>query len=241
MIGQRSRETTLLGSPAARKPPSMHADSHRYPALAWNRDGQPFHPAPQCAGWRVYRLAGRGRPTLVYGREGPLHLDVDCDFEALRKCAGPGKYVLHQVDAGGSDIPEAPVAHVLITEQPEAEQAKREHDYVALALQTQESTIAVLRELLIHLVNGTANLQKATAELLHSGTDAMSIASGAGLPEHIAALLPEAMRRNGSGLDALLNSPMVASALMGLAQALKPAEPAAASQPNDTQHGKAPS
>lgn len=238
MIHQPSWKTTLLGSTSARMPSSMHADSHRYPALAWNREGQPFHPAPQCVGWRVYRLAGRGRPTLVYGREGPLHLDVECDFEVLRKCAGPGKYVLHQVDAGGSDIPEAAIAHVLITEQPDAEQERRTHDYVAIALQTQESTIAVLRDLLIHLVNGTANLQKATAELLHSGTDAMSIASGAGLPDHVAALLPEAMRRNGSGVEALLNSPVVASALMGLAQALKPAEPIGSSQPKEQQKGK---
>jgi hypothetical protein len=217
----------------------MYTDSHRYPALAWNREGQPFHPAPQCAGWRVHRLAGRGRPSLVYGQDGPLHLDMDCDFEALRKCAGPGKYVLHQVDAGGSDIPETPVAHVTITELHQSEQARQEADYVALALRTQESTIAVLRDLLIHLVNGTANLQKATAELLGSGTDAMSIASGAGLPEHIAALLPEAQRSHGGGVEALLSSPVVASALTGLAQALKPAAPAAPGKQEDSQKGKA--
>ena len=221
-----------------RMPLDMDVDTHRYPALAWNRDGQPFHPAPQCVGWRVYRAVGRGRPTLVYGPDGPLHLDLDCDFEALRQCAGAGKYLLRQVDAGGSDIQEVPAAQVTVPERHETQHDRREHEYVELALRTQERTIELLRELLTSLVAGTANIQKATADMLHSGTDAMSIASGVGLPEHVAALLPEAIRRNGSGVEALLSSPVVASALMGLAQALKPAEPAAPRKQGDKQEGK---
>jgi hypothetical protein len=212
-----------------------HVDSHQYPALAWSRDGQPFHPAPRCVGWRVYRCAGRGRPALVYEADGPLHLDLDCDFAALRECAGPGRYVLYQVDAGGTDIPDTPAAYVTIPDVAGRQQNTSEHGYVELALTTQQKTIDILSGLLTHFVEGTAALQRATAELLHSGTDAVSIASGAGLPEHVAALLPNGEQKN-QGLDGLLSSPVVASALMGLAQALKP--PAAQGSPSRGPEGK---
>ncbi|ACY15305.1 hypothetical protein [Haliangium ochraceum] len=212
----------------------QHVDSFQYPALAWTREGQPFHPAPRCVGWRVFRCVTRGRPTLVYDAEGPLHLDLDCDFNALRECAGPGRYVLHQVDAGGSDVADAPAAYVTVPERESRPQANQNGQAaVQLALATQQQTIEVLSGLLTHLVNGTATLQKATAELLASGSDAVSIASGAGLPEHVAALMPKGddAAKGGSGLEGLLNSPVVASALMGLAQAMQPPKPAPAPNP----------
>ena len=80
--------------------------------------------------------------------------------------------------------------------------------------------LGLLQDLLKELVHGTANMQKATAELLNSGTDAVSIATGAGLPDHIAGLLTQG-GEDKNNLEIFLNSPLVASTLGGLTQALK--------------------
>ena len=196
----------------------LEQDAHRYPPLAWTRDGQPFHPAPSCAGWRVFRVMGRGRPALVFRGDGPLHLDMQCDFPALREAAGPGSYALHQVDATGTDIAETPAAYVTIPEP--TPEPNPERDYINLALRTQGQMLELLRDLLKELIHGTSNMQKATAELLSSGTDAVSIASGAGLPDHIAGLLTQG-GQDKNNLEVLLNSPVVVSTLAGLTKALQ--------------------
>lgn len=195
--------------------------THRYPPLAWTDDGQPFYFSRECTGLRVHRINGRSRPKLVPTEHGPLHVEPDCDFVGLRAAAGPGQFVLYQVDATGTDIQKVPKAYVTIPEPPEKPNPER--DYVNLALRTQAQMLELLRDLLKELVHGTANMQKATAELLNSGTDAVSIASGAGLPDHIAGLLTqgESDKDNKNNLEIVLNSPLVASTLAGLTQALK--------------------
>ena len=198
----------------------LQPDSHGYPPLAWTQEGQPFHPAPNCVGFRVFRSGRRGRPELVYHDDGPLHVDLQCDFAMLRQLAGHGAYVLQQVDATGTDIQSTPKAFVVVPE-PEVK-PNPERDYVNLALNTQGKMLELLRDLLKELIHGTANMQKATAELLSSGTDAVSIASGAGLPDYISSLL--ANGENGqakNNLEVLLNSPVVATTLAGLTKALQ--------------------
>ena len=197
----------------------LQHDPHSYPPLAWTREGQPFHPAPSCSGFRVFRAIGRGRPSLVYRDDGPLHVDLHCDFAALREVAGPGTYILHQVDANGTDIRDSPAAYVTIP-KPEPE-PNPERDYINLAMRTQAQMLELLKELLKELVSGTCNMQRATADLLNSGTDAVSIASGAGLPDHIAGLLANGTEQQKSNLEVLLSSPLVASTVAGLTKALQ--------------------
>ena len=79
------------------------------------------------------------------------------------------------------------------------------------------------RALLTEMVQAQSQIQLATAELLRSGNDAVTVASGAGLPEHIAGLLANPKEQK-SAVEALLNSPVMATALTAMAQALKPKE-----------------
>lgn len=215
--------------------------------LAWTSDGDPFATHPDCDGWRVYKKTSRGRNEVVHGENGPLHIGLGCDITMLRETCGAGSYLLKQVDEKGQKVAGATDAHIVVKErtQPNAEVSPATGLDKTLALvrelvQSQDNTIQHLRTLVADVVNSTAQVQLATAELVRSGTDAVTVASGAGLPEHfehLATLLGSTPKEQKSNVEALLNSPVVGSVLMGMAQALKPKEAPAAkpAKPGDSQ------
>lgn len=77
------------------------------PPLAWDHDGMPFQPPAEAIAWKVRRYSGnRGRPPVVHGDHGPLHVDLDATIDDLRLTLGnaPGAYRLYPVSEVGEEM-----------------------------------------------------------------------------------------------------------------------------------------
>ncbi len=176
------------------------------PDLAWDKQQRRFYPGPEAVGWRVYHQAQRGRgqrKRQIFTPNGPLHLEIDADFETLAAAVpGPGWYVLLAVDKNHMVIPGVPPAVVEvvapIAPHPAREQTPSQTEGTLLALiqqlttalTTQQEQAATERRELTQAVtqlakevfSGTRLLQAGTADLLTAATKGMDVASGVVLP-----------------------------------------------------------
>jgi hypothetical protein len=117
--------------------------------LGHDAQGQPIDVPERAAAWRVRRHAGgRGRPGLVYGRDGtPLVVPITATAEDLRaEGAGGGTYRLEALDAEGRPLA-GTIAVTQLDGDGGAEPApERERDAVTVAMETLDGYREVCKE-----------------------------------------------------------------------------------------------
>ena len=100
------------------------------PPLAWNDEGQPFHPPEPAICWRARHYTGKpGRPPAVWTPRGVLHLPLDATVDDLRLAVNnkTGSYRLYPVDAQGREL--SPVACIeIIPDDEEAAPSKGDRE-----------------------------------------------------------------------------------------------------------------
>jgi hypothetical protein len=101
------------GVPGARELIAARLEAAMF-ELAFDLEGNPIEVPSAAVGWRVRKLGLRGRPEVVYGRDGlPLIVPIDATLAELRSAVQlEGRYRLDPVDEQRREIAGARSAYV---------------------------------------------------------------------------------------------------------------------------------
>lgn len=217
-----------------------------YLALAWDKNARRFRVPRVAVGWRVLRKqdGGKGRPEPVFGLHGPVHIEIDAGFDALRAAVNdePGWYVLHAVDQDGVLLADVPAAHVYVSA--DARNTNGSNDVQTAAIMQLASTVErvvsrasereqALVDALVQMTSrtyaGIQQIQESTSGLIRAAQAGYDIASGVSLPRipppaELPAPPPPAAQPSQRNLLDLLCSPTGNTLLQAVTTALRNAQ-----------------
>lgn len=173
--------------------------------LEWDRHGNRIRFPPEAVACKIRRLSHKpGRPSIVAGEHGPVHIDINSNMQALRMAlrGETGMFSLHPVDVDGNEL--EPVAEVEVIAVEEDSPARalvagaasaavpvdvettrayaqvplRLFDLFGQMLASRDAHDEMMSSVLKTLVTSTANIQQSTAGLLNTANTTVKVANG---------------------------------------------------------------
>ena len=161
------------------------------PELAYNNNGDPVDVGNRATNWKVFRMAAKGPPGIVYRDGVPWRPPIEIGIDEFRNGVGgiAARYRLHAIDAEGQPL-DVPAAYVQLddgegddTAAPMPVRDARDEVLVQL-LRSQSEARRAQAEMFARVVDANVEMAKAASELIRA-------ADGAGLPTRQPTPAPE--------------------------------------------------